>query len=171
MDVVTYFKKKNIQELLIFDPLQSYGVIFRVIYKPSYFKMVNDARVASACSYVRTCQRVRNSKKMQLYATSRSIIRVNSTMCIDAHVNSRCCWFKTPPTTGRNLDYFYPHNSENQQSCSQENYVWSARIYNKLCWFINNFADFSNVVRVKKNQDFVQSLVAFTISNISYCWP
>ena len=32
----------------------------------------------------------------------------------------------------------------------------------------NNFADFSGVVRVKKNQDFVQPLVAFPISNISY---
>ena len=33
----------------------------------------------------------------------------------------------------------------------------------------NNFADFSDVVRVKKkNQDFVQPLVAFPISNISY---
>ena len=36
-------------------------------------------------------------------------------------------------------------------------------------FFLNNFADFSNVVRVKKNQDFVQPLVAFPISNISYC--
>ena len=33
--------------------------------------------------------------------------------------------------------------------------------------FLNNFADFSDVVRVKKNQDFVQPLVAFPISNIS----
>ena len=36
-------------------------------------------------------------------------------------------------------------------------------------FFENNFADFSNVVRVKQNQDFVQSLVAFPIRNISYC--
>ena len=35
-------------------------------------------------------------------------------------------------------------------------------------FFENNFADFSDVVLVKKNQDFVQSLVAFPISNISY---
>ena len=40
----------------------------------------------------------------------------------------------------------------------------------RIAWqsfFENNFADFSNVVRVK-NQDFVQPLVAFPISNISY---
>ena len=28
--------------------------------------------------------------------------------------NSRCCRFKTPPTTGRILDYFYPHYTGNQ---------------------------------------------------------
>ena len=32
----------------------------------------------------------------------------------------------------------------------------------------NNFTDFSNAVLVKKNPDFVLSLVAFPISNISY---
>ena len=32
----------------------------------------------------------------------------------------------------------------------------------------NNFADFSDVVQVKNNQDFVQPLVAFPISNIPY---
>ena len=32
----------------------------------------------------------------------------------------------------------------------------------------NNFADFSDVVQVIKNQDFVQPLVAFSKSNISY---
>ena len=36
-------------------------------------------------------------------------------------------------------------------------------------FFLNNFVDFSNVVRVKKNLDFGQPLVAFPISNISYC--
>ena len=42
----------------------------------------------------------------------------------------------------------------------------------RIAWqfYENNFADFSNVVRVKKNQDFIQPLVAFPISNISY-WP
>ena len=37
-------------------------------------------------------------------------------------------------------------------------------------FFENNFADFSNVVQVKKKKkDFVQPLVAYPISNISYC--
>ena len=37
-------------------------------------------------------------------------------------------------------------------------------------FFLNNFADFSDVVRVKKkNQESVQPLEAFPISNISYC--
>ena len=43
----------------------------------------------------------------------------------------------------------------------------------RIAWqsfFENNFADFSDVVQVKKNQNFVQPLVAFLISNISY-WP
>ena len=45
------------------------------------------------------------------------------------------------------------------------------RIALQFFFFENNFADFSNVVRVKKkkNKDFVQPLVAFLISNISYC--
>ena len=34
-------------------------------------------------------------------------------------------------------------------------------------FFENNFADFSDVVRVKKNHDFVQPLVTFPISSIS----
>ena len=37
-------------------------------------------------------------------------------------------------------------------------------------FFENDFADFSNVVQAKKkkNQDFIQPLVAFPISNILY---
>ena len=62
-------------------------------------------------------------------------------------------------------------------------YETRARIYNKRMliaqdcikfhgrialqsFLVNNFADFSDVL--KKNQDFVQSLVAFGISNIYY---
>ena len=81
--------------------------------------------------------------------------------------------------TGQNLDYFFPHYTGNQQSCLYENYVRNARIYNKLMlyetcalqqvygmlckqdcvkfrghiarqgFFLNNFADFSDIVRVK----------------------
>ena len=41
----------------------------------------------------------------------------------------------------------------------------------RIAWqscFENNCANFSDVVQVKKNQDFIQPLVAFQISNISY---
>ena len=40
----------------------------------------------------------------------------------------------------------------------------------RIAWqfFENNFDDFSDVVRVKRTQDFVQPLVEFPISNISY---
>ena len=33
---------------------------------------------------------------------------------------------------------------------------------------VNNFTDFLDVVRVQKNKDFLQSLVAFHYSNICY---
>ena len=44
------------------------------------------------------------------------------------------------------------------------------RAYCMTEFFENNFADFFDVVRVKKkkNQDFVQPLVGFPNSNISY---
>ena len=35
----------------------------------SYFKMLNDTNVASADAYVRTCRRIRNSKKKEVYVT------------------------------------------------------------------------------------------------------
>ena len=59
----------KIQALLIFYP-----------YKAPYFKMLNDARVASACSYVRTCRRVRNSKQIAIIRDFHVYIRVNSTI-------------------------------------------------------------------------------------------
>ena len=47
-----------------------------VTFKPPYLKMFNDARVSSACSDVRTCQRVRNNQKIE---TIRDF-RVNATI-------------------------------------------------------------------------------------------
>ena len=47
----------------------------------------------------------------------------------------------------------------------------SVKFCRRIAWqsvFENDFADFSDVVQVKKNQDFVQPLVAFPSSNISY---
>ena len=42
--------------------------------------MLNDARVASACLYVKTCQRVRNSKNIATIRDFQVYIRVNSTI-------------------------------------------------------------------------------------------
>ena len=41
--------------------------------------MLNDARLASTCLYVRTCQRVRNSKNIATIRDFQVYIRVNST--------------------------------------------------------------------------------------------
>ena len=41
--------------------------------------MLNDARVVSACLYVRTCQRVRDSKNIASYSDFQVHVRVNST--------------------------------------------------------------------------------------------
>ena len=41
--------------------------------------MLNDARVASACLYVRTCQRVRNGTNIATIRDFQVYIRVNST--------------------------------------------------------------------------------------------
>ena len=84
--------------------------------------------------------------------------------------------------------FFVPAHPGNQQSCLWENYVsvcCMKPIYNKhmliprncitfcghIAWksfLVNNFADFPDIVRVKK-QDFIQSWVAFHYSNICYC--
>ena len=66
----------KIEALLIFDPL----ITLLGHFKAPYFKMLNDARVASACLYVRTCQRVRNSKNIAAIREFHVYIRVNSTI-------------------------------------------------------------------------------------------
>ena len=42
--------------------------------------MLNDARVASACLHVRTCQRVRNGKNIATIRDFQVHVRVNSTI-------------------------------------------------------------------------------------------
>ena len=66
----------KIQALSIFDPL----ITLWGHFKAPYFKMLNDARVASACLYVRTCQRVRNIKNIATIRDFQVYIRVNSTI-------------------------------------------------------------------------------------------
>ena len=54
------FFESDIQALLIFDPL----ITLWGNFDAPYLKLLNDASVASACFYARTCWRVRNSKKI-----------------------------------------------------------------------------------------------------------
>ena len=69
----------KIEALLIFDPL----ITLWGHFKAPYFKMLNDARVASACLYVRTCQRVRNSKNI---ATIRDFQLPSSFFCLSTRL-------------------------------------------------------------------------------------
>ena len=66
----------KIQAPLIFDPL----ITLWGHFKAPYFKMLNDARVESACLYVRTCQRVRHRKNIATIRDFQVYIRVNSTI-------------------------------------------------------------------------------------------
>ena len=67
--------KSVIQALLIFDPLVTLWGYFNV----PCLKLLSDASVASACSYIRTCRRVRNSKKI---ATIRDFYLPGSFFCL-----------------------------------------------------------------------------------------
>ena len=64
---------------------------------------------------------------------------------IDCCPNSRCCRFQTPPTSGRNLDYFYPHIREISKVVCKKTlvrcivYEARAHIYNKLCHAIRTY--------------------------------
>ena len=66
--------ESDIQALLIFDPL----ITLWGNFDAPYLKLLNDAKVASACFYVRTCRRVRNSKKI---ATIRDFNLPGSFLC------------------------------------------------------------------------------------------
>ena len=100
------------QALLIFDPL----ITLWGHFEAPYFKMLNDARVASACLHVRTCQRVRNSKILQLYATS--ISQVHSFVC--------------------QLDYIIPVEEKKNNNFSKAMYMlleWTILMYTtRLLW-------------------------------------
>ena len=67
--------ESDIQALLIFDPL----ITLWGNFDAPYLKLLNDASVASACFYVRTCRRVRNSKKI---ATIRDFHLPGSFLCL-----------------------------------------------------------------------------------------
>ena len=75
----------KIEALLIFDPL----ITLWGHFKAPYFKMLNDARVASACLYVRTCQRLRNSKNI---ATIRDFHLPSSFFCLSTRLIGWSWW-------------------------------------------------------------------------------
>ena len=77
---LTYLKV-TIQALLIFDPL----ITLWGNFDAPYLKLLNDASVASACFYVRTCRRVRNSKKI---ATIRDFHLPGSFLCLSTRLLS-----------------------------------------------------------------------------------
>ena len=74
--------ESDIQALLIFDPL----ITLWGNFDAPYLKLLNDASVASACFYVRTCRRVRNSKKI---ATIRDFHLPGSFLCL----STRLIWY------------------------------------------------------------------------------
>ena len=74
--------ESDIQALLIFDPL----ITLWGNFDAPYLKLLNDARVASACFYVRTCRRVRNSKKI---ATIRDFHLPGSFLCLSTRLKWR----------------------------------------------------------------------------------
>ena len=69
----------DIQALLFFDPL----ITLWGNFDAPYLKLLNDASVASACFYVRTCRRVRNSKKI---ATIRDFHLPGSFLCLSTRL-------------------------------------------------------------------------------------
>ena len=75
--------ESDIQALLIFDPL----ITLWGNFDAPYLKLLNDASVASSCFYVRTCRRVRNSKKM---ATIRDFHLPGSFLCLSTRLILLC---------------------------------------------------------------------------------
>ena len=71
--------ESDIQALLIFDPL----ITLWGNFDAPYLKLLNDASVASSCFYVRTCRRVRNSKKI---ATIRDFHLPGSFLCLSTRL-------------------------------------------------------------------------------------
>ena len=74
--------ESDIQALLIFDPL----ITLWGNFDAPYLKLLNDASVASSCFYVRTCRRVRNSKKI---ATIRDFHLPVSFLCLSTRLTRR----------------------------------------------------------------------------------
>ena len=89
--------ESDIQALLIFDPL----ITLWGNFDAPYLKLLNDASVASACFYVRTCRRVRNSKKI---ATIRDFHLPGSFLCLSTRLNAK--WYRNDFYVKMVLDSF-----------------------------------------------------------------
>ena len=76
--------ESDIQTLLIFDPLIT---LWGNLDAP-YLKLLNDASMASACSYANTCRRVRNSQKI---ATIRDFHLPGSFLCLSTRLYGEEC--------------------------------------------------------------------------------
>ena len=90
--------ESDIQALLIFDPL----ITLWGNFDAPDLKLLNDASVASACFYVRTCRRVRNSKKI---ATIRDFHLPGSFLCLSTRLINLLRIFKTPKL--KTLDFSF----------------------------------------------------------------
>ena len=85
--------ESDIQALLIFDPL----ITLWGNFDAPYLKLLNDASVASACFYVRTCRRVRNSKKI---ATIPDFHLAGSFLCLSTRllgIFTKTGWLRRRP--------------------------------------------------------------------------
>ena len=117
--------ESDIQALLIFDPL----ITLWGNFDAPYLKLLNDASVASACFYVRTCRRVRNSKKI---ATIRDFHLPGSFLCL----STRLKWPQ---------EYLFP--SEYDQNAIKSTDCHCTVNYTKPCcgwirrWITTKFGD------------------------------
>ena len=99
--------ESDIQALLIFDPLIT---LWGNLDAP-YLKLLNDASMASACSYVRTCRRIRNSKKI---ATIRDFHLPGSFLCLSTRLQSLIQLTEKPATSRQHCAY----------TCTQKSNAW-----------------------------------------------
>ena len=131
----------NFQALLISDPL----ITLWGHFKAPYFKMLNDARVASACFYVRTCQRVRNSKfcnYTQLPSSKFILLFVNSTIEFLQKKGWLCTWsFEITNLLLKFKITGFGQSERKKQGSLSESHpfsteIWGLKCYNTAFWKI-----------------------------------
>ena len=100
--------ESDIQALFIFDPL----ITLWGNFDSPYLKLLNDASVASACFYVRTCRRVRNSKKI---ATIRDFHLPGSFLCLSSRLQVNRRNRRVAPCSGL-LQKIFNHFKDKEES-------------------------------------------------------